>query len=48
MSTLVLRNNLVRMSSQSLLKKVATGTLSKSEAKVAATILEKRFPTPKR
>jgi hypothetical protein len=41
------KRKLTKMSSEALLRKVASGTMNKQDAKIAATILESRFPTPK-
>jgi hypothetical protein len=37
-----------KMNSEELLRKVSKGNLSKQNAQIAADILERRFPTPKR
>jgi hypothetical protein len=37
---------LSKMNSEKLLKKVAEGNLNQRDSKIAATILERRFPTP--
>jgi hypothetical protein len=37
-----------KMNSNTLLKAISKGNLTKNDATVAAKILEKRFPTPKK
>lgn len=44
MSNQELRTKLVKCSSKTLLSKISTGKMKQREAKVVATILDKRFP----
>lgn len=46
-SNLNAKRKLSKLSSEALLKKVSQGNMSKADAKEAASILEKRFPSPK-
>lgn len=39
--------NYAKQQSKTLLKMIASGTMSENDAKEVAQILEKRFPTPK-